>query len=160
MEPLNALVGSPGSVSPWLLASTSTLSVVGLLASLAALVLTAREADVPRLDLLRWGCTALTGLLVAATFVDAVRPWSLALSCIGFLVSLQATALRFGVLKPLGSYLERGTPQGDPGWWREFERDMRRYARGRGDDNPLKRAVTRKADAPASEAPDEEEGDW
>jgi len=159
LEPINALAGSLGSVSPWLLASTSALSVIGLLLSLAALVLTAREVELPRLGLVRWGCTVLTGLLVAASLVGAVRQWALALSCIGFLVSLQATALRFGVLKPLRAYLERGTPEGDPGWWSEFERDMRRYARGRrADDNPMQRAMTQ-TDTPRPEAPDGEDGD-
>jgi hypothetical protein len=159
LEPITALAGSLGSVSPWLLASTGALSVIGLLVSLAALVLTARKVDLPRLGLVRWGCTVLTGLLVAASLVYAVRPWALALSCIGFLVSLQATALPSGPLKPLWAYLERGTPAGDPGWWREFERDMRRYARsGRADDNQMQRAVTR-TDTPRPEAPDGEDGD-
>jgi hypothetical protein len=154
LEPIDSLAGVHGSAPSWLLASTSALSVVGLLLSLSVLVLTARGVEVRHLGLLRWSCPVFMALLVSATFVGGVTRWALALSSIGFLLGLQALALRLGVPKPLRAYLERGTPQGDPGWWSEFEREMRSYTRGGRDNNPLQRAVSRDVDASESDEED------
>ena len=140
----------------WLRASTSALSVVGLLLSLAVLLLTARAVELRQLGLLRWVYPVFMALLVSATLFGGVTRWALALSSIGFLLGLQGLALRLGVPKPLRAYLERGAPQGNPSWWNEFEREMRSYGSGGRDNNPLQRAVTHQADA---SEPDEEDVD-
>lgn len=138
MEPLIAEVAA--AAKGWLLVGTGVLSVGAFVASVAVLVLTARETEAPRLGLARGCCAVLAGVLVGTSFWGAVTNWALALSCLGLMLSLEAVALAFGRLAPLRSYLARETVDGEPGWWGEFERGFRRYSAHPGRErNPLQR---------------------
>ncbi|MGH2969233.1 MAG: hypothetical protein ACRDK0_09235, partial [Solirubrobacteraceae bacterium] len=76
----------------------------------------------PRLDKTRWWCLSLTGSLLWISLVGHVPTSTLVLSCLGFLISLQAVAL--------ASFADRETvdEERSPAWWPEFERDFRIYA--------------------------------
>lgn len=140
MEPLIAEVAP--AAGGWLLIGTGVLSVGACVASVAVLVLTAREVEVPRLGMARGCCALLAGVLVGTTLWGGVTNWALALSCLGLMLSLEAVPLASGRLAPLRSYLGRETVDGDPGWWGEFERGFRRYsARPRRERNPLQRPL-------------------
>jgi hypothetical protein len=94
------------------------LSLAGFTLSLAG-IRAAFGAHSPHLDKARWACLALTGSLLCASLIGVVAPWVLILSCLGFLISLQAAAL--------ACYAEPATVHEEPAWWPEFERDFRLY---------------------------------
>jgi len=96
------------------------LSAGSLVLSVAGLVAAFRERSA-RLHKTRWWCLALTGALVCASVAGLTAPWVVVVSCVGFLISLQAVAL--------AEYAEPETVSFEPDWWPGFERDFRRYAR-------------------------------
>jgi hypothetical protein len=137
--------------------------VVMFAVSVALLAATMAERGSRALSRVRAACVVSTGLLVATSFLHWPSRWALALSCLGFLVSLQAVAVAFGRLPSLRSYLDRRGAGAERGWWDEFERDFQRHTRrGWREQNPLRRAVTRRQ-TPTSEteqAPAEWRDEW
>jgi hypothetical protein len=128
------------------LTAANALSVIAFLASFAVLVATGTQRPIARLAEARLACALLTGSLVAASFGDLIARWALAVSCIGFLLSVQAIALAFGYLAPLQSYLDRRAAVGDAAWWADFEQSFGRYATRRSRRRRLRRTVARVAE--------------
>ena len=134
----------------WASFAVDVAGVVAFGVSVAVLVATVTEKRPRTLSRVRSACVVSTGLLVATSVLGWPSRWVLALSCVGFLVSLQALALAIARVPPLGWYMERRATGADPGWWTEFETGFWRYARrGWRERNPLRRAVTRRP-APTS----------
>jgi hypothetical protein len=104
------------------------LSTIGFMLSVAVLIATMLGTRWRLLAAVRWASVLGTGALVCASLFDLVASWApLVLSCLGFVISLRAVALRFRP-PPLRSYVDPDSGAGEPTWWTEFERDFRSYA--------------------------------
>ena len=93
--------------------AVDALSIVVMLVSVAALLVTARERESRALRPARPVCALFGGLLVASSLVDLVDRWALVVSCMAFLVSVQAMALKLGYVPSLQSYLDRRARSGE-----------------------------------------------
>jgi hypothetical protein len=128
---------TPPAASIVLSDALSALSAIAFIAAAAALIVSITEVPLPRAALLRHGSALLSGLLLGASQLHRIPPWALALSCLGFLMSVQAMAIEFGRIKPLRSYLSRRPAGEDPAWWAEFERSFWRHVSpGKRNDEP------------------------
>jgi hypothetical protein len=80
----------------------------------------------PRLDRSRWGCLALTGVLLGIALISRGPGWSITLSGLAVLMSLIAVACAIH-----GEHMNRETEANlaEPAWWPEFERDFADYVR-------------------------------
>ena len=130
------------------------LSIVVLLASVAALLATARERETRELRAARPVCALVSGLLVASSLVGLVDRWALVVSCMAFLASVQAIALNFGYVAPLQSYLDRRARDGDGAFWEESERGFARHVARRHRWARLRRARRSLPETPAGDAKD------
>jgi hypothetical protein len=143
VEPLVEHVAVVSETGP-LAGVIAAASVALLVGSLVGLILTARQADTPRLPAMRAACVPLGAAIVVATVVSGGPRWALAVGCLGFLLALEAVALRFGQVRSLESYLSRVGSDDEPFWWPEFERSFRRYSAVAGcEQNPLRRGGRR-----------------
>ena len=112
---------SLATARPWLATALMVAAVIAILGAAAGLVGSIAEIDRLQGPRLRTACTLVSGALVATSFLGWPGPLSLTLSCVGFLLGLQAIAIEFARQPTLRDYLARRRNGDDPGWWREFE---------------------------------------
>lgn len=135
-------------------AVADALSIVVLLASVAALLLTASERETRELRAARPICALASALLVASSLIELVDRWALVVSCMAFLASVQAMALKFGYVASLQSYLDRHARDGEGAFWDEFERGFARHVARRRRWARLRRARMSLPETPAGDAKD------
>ena len=134
--------------------AVDVLSIVVLLASVAALLITARERETREVRAARLVCALVSGLLVASSLVNLGDRWALVVSCMAFLASVQAIALSYGYAASLQSYLDRRARDGEDAVWEEFERGFARHMSKRRRRARLRRAGRSLPETPAGNAED------
>jgi hypothetical protein len=100
------------------------LSALGLAGGAAALVGSIVELERLRPAWLRIASLLLSAAMILVTALDGAQPVSAIMSCIGFLVALQAIAIEFARLPSLHDYAADPSDSGEPLWWQDFEKEF------------------------------------
>ena len=108
---------------PWLATLIAGLSSVAFIGGGAARLGSILEIQF-RPVWLRIAGVLLSGAMVCTSFLGWPYPWSLALSCLGLLFSVQAAAIEFARPPSLHDNATRRQRRDSPGWWPEFEKSF------------------------------------
>ena len=106
---------------PRLAIALTAVSALSLAAGAATLVGSILELNRLQSPWLRIGALLLSAAMTLLTALDGTHAWPLTLSCVAFLLVLEAVAIEFARVPSLRDYAQDAPDGDEPHWWDDFE---------------------------------------